>query len=65
MQKCKVIGIDLAKNVIQVCVVSKDGELISNKAISPQKLRDYLQKQRYRLSQWKVVVLVITGGDHI
>lgn len=44
MKKSTVIGIDLAKNVIQVCKISKHGELISNKAISPSKLKEFLLK---------------------
>ena len=36
MIKCNVIGIDLAKNIIQVCVISKEGELISNKSMAPK-----------------------------
>jgi transposase len=44
MQNSNVIGIDLAKNVIQVCKIDKHGELISNKAISPSKLKALLAK---------------------
>ncbi|WP_340681082.1 IS110 family transposase [Paraglaciecola sp.] len=44
MKNPNVIGIDLAKNVIQVCRVSEHGELTSNKAISPQKLKELLAK---------------------
>ncbi len=32
MHNSNIIGIDLAKQVIQVCLISKHGELISNKA---------------------------------
>ena len=46
MQKSNVIGIDLAKNVIQVCVISADGELVSNKAVSPKKLKEILAKTK-------------------
>ena len=42
MQNSNVIGIDLAKHVIQVCKVDKHGELTSNKAISPNKLKELL-----------------------
>ncbi len=42
MQNSNVIGIDLAKNVIQVCKIDKHGELISNRAISPSKLKELL-----------------------
>lgn len=34
MLKFNVIGIDLAKNVLQICVISKHGELVSNKMVS-------------------------------
>lgn len=44
MTKFNVISLDLAKNVIQVCRISKDGELISNKAMSPAKLKELLAK---------------------
>ena len=42
MQNSNVIGIDLAKNVIQVCKIDKHGELTSNKAMSPSKLKALL-----------------------
>jgi len=44
MRNSSVIGIDLAKHVIQVCKIDKHGELISNKAISPSKLKELLAK---------------------
>jgi len=36
--QCKVIGIDLAKNTFQVCVLGIDGSVISNKKISRSRL---------------------------
>lgn len=42
MNNSNVISLDLAKNIIQVCNISKHGELISNKAISPQSLKELL-----------------------
>jgi len=42
MKSYNVIGIDLAKNVLQVCKVSKHGELTVNKAISPRQLKELL-----------------------
>jgi transposase len=42
MNNVNVISIDLAKNVIQVCKISQHGELLSNKAISRQKLKELL-----------------------
>lgn len=45
MKTATVIGIDLAKNVIQVCKIDRDGgELIFNKAVSPAKLKALLAK---------------------
>ena len=44
MRNSSVIGIDLAKDVIQVCKIDKHGELISNKAVSPGKLKELLAK---------------------
>ena len=44
MKNSNVIGIDLAKNVIQVCKINKHGELVSNKAMSPNKLKALLAK---------------------
>ena len=44
MNNSNVIDIDLAKNVMQVCKISKQGELLSNKAISPNKLKELLAK---------------------
>ena len=46
MQNSNVIGIDLAKNVIQVCKIDKHGELISNKGISPGKVKAFLQEHK-------------------
>jgi transposase len=54
MMKCNVIGLDLAKNVIQVCKISADGELIYNKAVSPRKLRELLAKE-------KVAIIALEG----
>jgi len=46
MKNSNVIGIDLAKNVLQVCVINKHGELKSNKAMNPNKLREVLTKAK-------------------
>jgi len=51
LQNSKVIGIDLAKHVIQVCRIDKQGELESNRAMSPNKLKALLP--------WKAVAHVI------
>lgn len=46
MLRTNVIGIDLAKNVLQVCHISRQGELLSNKAVSRQKLKELLAKSK-------------------
>ena len=46
MKNRNVLGIDLAKNVIQICKISSDGELIYNKAVSPNKLKQILAKEK-------------------
>jgi len=46
MKNLNVLGIDLAKNVIQICKVSIEGELIYNKAVSPNKLKQLLAKEK-------------------
>jgi transposase len=42
MNNSSVIRLDLAKNIIPVCHMPTDVELISNKAISPQGLKELL-----------------------
>ncbi|MCH8163581.1 MAG: IS110 family transposase [Proteobacteria bacterium] len=59
MQNSNVIGIDLAKNVIQVCKIDKHGELTSNKAISPNKLKELLSN-----SNPSVVAMEGCGACH-
>ena len=44
MKKSNVLGIDLAKRIIQVCHIDKHGEILSNKAVSPSKLKEFLAK---------------------
>ena len=59
MRNSNVIGIDLAKNVIQVCKIDKHGELTSNKAISPNKLKELLSN-----SNPSVVAMEGCGACH-
>jgi len=46
MTDSNVIGIDLAKNVIQICIITKHGEIQSNKAVKPAKLKELLAKSK-------------------
>ena len=59
MTKSNVLGIDLAKRVIQVCHISKHGELLTNKAISPNKLKQLLAK-----SNSSIVAMEGSGSSH-
>jgi transposase len=59
MNNSNLIGIDLAKNVIQVCKIDKSGEIVSNKAMSPKKLKELLVK-----STPSIVAMEGCGGCH-
>lgn len=45
MTKRNVIGIDLAKDIFQVCVISPDGKMKTNKQIRRHKLADFIARQ--------------------
>ena len=45
MTKCNVIGIDLAKSCIQVCIVNRHQQVISNKPLRRDRLASFLVKQ--------------------
>jgi len=42
MLQSNIFGIDLAKTVFQICQISQHGELVMNKAVSRQKLKELL-----------------------
>jgi hypothetical protein len=44
MRSTRLIAIDLAKNVFQVCVLSLDGAMVSNREIKRAKLLDYMRQ---------------------
>ena len=46
MRKINVIGVDLAKNVIQVSVVSGSHRELSNRSLTRKKLAEFLAKQK-------------------
>jgi len=58
-----VIGVDLAKNVLQIYVISKHGELVSNKIAGRQKLKEILAKSSPSIVGTEGVVVVVTIGD--
>ena len=49
MKKLNTIAIDLAKNIFQVCIMNKDGEIILNKSMSREALRKWLARQQLSL----------------
>jgi hypothetical protein len=54
---------NLVKNIIQVCEISKHVELVSNKASSHQKLREFLVKEKPAVAVMKALVaLIIRAG---
>ena len=59
MLKSIIIGIDLAKNILQICQVSKHGELISNKPVNRQKLKEVLANVKQA-----VVAIESCGSSH-
>jgi transposase len=54
-----VLSIDLAKHILQICIVSKQGEVISNKAVSPDRLRKILA-----ISKPSIVAMEGCGACH-
>ncbi len=40
----KVVGIDIAKNLFQVCVLSSDGQILSNRKVKRDKLLDTVRQ---------------------
>lgn len=62
MNSIKVIGIDLAKSVFQVCVWMSDGSISFNRKVSRIKLLEpFVSFLPVRLLQWRLVLLRITG----
>ena len=46
MTKLNVIGVDLAKNVIQICVLSPSNRELRNAALTRRKFAEFLGNQR-------------------
>ncbi len=49
MRQLNTIGVDLAKNVIQVSVVTPRGKELQNKALTRTKFKEFLVKQQHSL----------------
>jgi len=59
MEQCNVIAIDLAKDIFQVCIMSANGKIIFNKAMTRAKLKEWLARQKLSL-----VAMESCGGAH-
>jgi len=59
MNQYNVIAIDLAKNLFQVCIMTPNGKIIFNKAMSRAKLKEWLPKQKLSL-----IAMESCGGAH-
>ena len=57
----KLIGIDLAKRVFQLCAVSATNKVIFNRQVSRAKLAETLARYRPAWSPWRHVPVHITG----
>ena len=62
MKHNNVIAIDLAKNIFQVCVMTKHNKIISNKPISRAKLIAWLPNNQSHCLRWRAVMATI-GRD--
>lgn len=62
----KVVGIDIAKNLFQVCVLGTNGQILSNRKIKRDKLLDTVPQTIHSnlLLQWSHVQLLIIGAEH-
>jgi len=49
MSKLNTIGVDLAKNIIQISLVSAHGKELQNKALTRKKFAEFLGKQKAAL----------------
>jgi transposase len=56
----KVIGIDLAKNIFQVCVCLMDNSIMSNKMVNRKKLLDKIRQ----LPEGSLIVMEACGIAH-
>ena len=60
MRQSNTIGVDLAKNVIQVSVVTPSNKELSNKELSRLRFAEYLAKQKpalvaFEACPWRIV----------
>lgn len=60
-----VVGIDIAKNLSQVCVLSTDGQILSNRKVKRDKLLDTIRQLPDRTDYlWDHVQLPIIGAEY-
>lgn len=59
MKQCNVIGIDLAKNIFQACIINKEGKILLNKAMKRNRLKQWLTNQEI-----SIVAMESCGGSN-
>lgn len=62
MLTTNVIAIDLAKNVLQACHISVHGELLSNKPLSRQKMKEFLVSKAFYCCYGRLLRLPLLGA---
>ena len=63
MTKLNVIGVDLAKNVIQVSVLSPSNQELRNSALTRRKFSEFLGRQRPSLVAFEACATSHTGPE--
>ncbi len=62
--KVTLIGIDLAKNIFQVCGVNQAGKRVFNRQVRQATLLELLVQHRMRRWQWRRVADRTTGAGN-
>lgn len=65
MKHCKLIAIDLAKSVFQVCVITESNEVARNKKFSRAKFIEYIAQYRPTALLWKLVIQQTISVDYL
>ena len=62
MNNLNVVGVDLAKNIIQVSVVTRAGKELQNKALTRKKFSEFLARQRPSLAAFEACAMAHHGS---
>ena len=64
MKNITTVGVDLAKEVIQVCVVTR-GTVISNTEMTPQEFRCFITKMKACIIVFEACATSIIGSKYL